>query len=109
EPLGQAKVRDARLIAGVHQDVGGLEIAVQDALPMRVVDGFRNELDVTRRFRGRQRAVPHESGEVLSLDVIHREIMLTLMDAYVVNGDDVRVLEKGGSRNLASKPLNDLR
>src|SRR5437667_12768282 len=57
EPLGQSKVRDARLIARVHQDVRWLEIAMQVALLMRVVDGFSNELDVTRSFRGRQPTV----------------------------------------------------
>jgi len=60
ESLRQAKVRDARLIARVHQHVRWLEIAVQDALLMRVVNGFSNELDVTRGFRGRQRTVAHE-------------------------------------------------
>src|SRR2546429_1839600 len=75
---------------------------------MRVVDGFGNELDVTRGFRGRQRTVAHELGEVLSLDVIHREVVLAVVDAHVVNGDDVRVPEVSRSRDLALEPLNDL-
>src|SRR5439155_20206072 len=108
EPLGQAKVRDARLIARVHEDVRWLEIAVQDALAVRVVNGFGGEPDVTRGFRGRQRTVAHELGEVLSLDVIHREVMLAVVDAHVVNGDDVRVPEESRSRDLALEPSNDL-
>src|SRR5437867_5547552 len=34
--------------------------------------------------------------------------MLAVVDANIVNGDDVRVLEEGRSRNLAPEPLNDL-
>jgi len=81
---------------------------VQDALLMRVVDGFSNQLDVTRGFRGRQRTGADELGQVLSLDVIHREEMLAVVDAHVVNGDDVRVLEERRSRDLAPESLNDL-
>src|SRR5947207_8017769 len=34
--------------------------------------------------------------------------MLAVVDAHVVNGDDVRVLEVSRSRDLALEPLNDL-
>src|SRR5438093_13403090 len=34
--------------------------------------------------------------------------MLAVVDAHVVNGDDVRVLEESRSRDLAPEPLNDL-
>src|SRR5438874_11375794 len=34
--------------------------------------------------------------------------MLAVVDAHVVNGDDVRVLEERGGRDLAPEPLNDL-
>src|SRR5947199_705053 len=34
--------------------------------------------------------------------------MLAVVDAHVVNGDDVRVLEERRSRDLALEPLNDL-
>src|SRR5690242_12778213 len=53
EPLSQAKIRDARLIAGVHQHIRRLEIAVQDALLMRVLNRLSDQLDVTRGFRRR--------------------------------------------------------
>src|SRR5437016_11104952 len=75
---------------------------------MRVLDGFSNELDVTRRLRRRQRSGADELGEVLSLDVIHREIMLAVVETHVVNGDDVRVLEERRRRDFAPESLNDL-
>jgi len=34
--------------------------------------------------------------------------MLAVVDADVVNGDDVRVTEESRSRDLALEPLNDL-
>ena len=108
EPLGQAKIGDARLIGGrVNQHVRRLEIAMQDASLVRVMNRFGNELDVPRGFRAAQWTVAHELREVLALDVIHREVMLAVVDADVVNGDDVRMLEQRGSRDLAPEPLND--
>ena len=34
--------------------------------------------------------------------------MLAVVDAHVVNGDDIWMLEKSGSRNLAPEPLDVL-
>src|SRR5438552_7119479 len=34
--------------------------------------------------------------------------MLAVVDAHVVNGDDVRVLEESRGHDLAPEPLNDL-
>ena len=42
DPLGQAEVGDVRLAVGVEQDVGRLEVAVQDAALVGVVDGPRH-------------------------------------------------------------------
>ena len=36
--LGQAEVGDVRLVVRLEQDVGGLEVAVQDAVAVGVVD-----------------------------------------------------------------------
>ena len=39
DALGQAEVGDVRRAVGVEQDVAGLEVAVQDAALVGVVDG----------------------------------------------------------------------
>ena len=71
ELLGQAKVRDARLIGFIQQHVGRFEVAVQDATLMRIVDRLGDGLDVTGGASGWQRTVAHVFGEVLPLHKIH--------------------------------------
>src|SRR5204862_2569629 len=47
EPFGQSKISDSRPVRrGVDEHVGRFEIAVKDALPMRVVNRFSTELHV---------------------------------------------------------------
>src|SRR5260221_4535147 len=56
EPLGQSEIGDPRLIVGVDEDVGWLEVAMQDAAFVRVMDGLSDGLEVTRRVHCRKRA-----------------------------------------------------
>jgi hypothetical protein len=94
--LGQAEVGDARLALGVDQDVGRLEVAVQHAAAVREVDRLGDDADVAHRLQRRQRVFAHQFGQAAALDVIHREVVLPLLLADLVDGDDVGVLEAGG-------------
>ena len=58
QPLGQAEVGHARLVERVDQHVGRLEVAVQNAAFVRVVDGLGDGLDVTRGAAAGQRLRP---------------------------------------------------
>ena len=51
--LGQAEVEHLRVLALGHEDVRGLDVAVDDAALMRGVEGVR---DLDRRDRGGSRA-----------------------------------------------------
>ena len=48
ESFGQSKVRHARLVARVDEQFGRLQIAMQNAAFMRVVDGFGDGLHPAR-------------------------------------------------------------
>ena len=52
QPLGQAEVGDARLVAVVNEHVGRLKIAMEDALLVGVVDRRRDAVQVARRLAG---------------------------------------------------------
>ena len=89
-PLGQAEVGDVRVAVGVEQDVGRLEVAVQDAALVGVVDrpGDGRQQAAAASRAGR-RARPDASGQAAALDQLHAEVVLALVLADLVDRDDV--------------------
>ena len=67
-PLGQAEVGDVRPALAVDQDVGRLQVAVQDAVLVGVVDGPADERPVAGRVARLHGAVGQHVGQRLSLD-----------------------------------------
>ena len=53
--------------------------------------------------------IRNEFGQALPFHKIHREILLTLMDADFVNGDDVRMQQAGRRRSLRAESHYKLR
>ena len=109
--LRDAEVRDLHGPVGRDDDVRGLDVAVDDPAPVRVIEGVR---DGHRDLRD---AVPRERDlllqellEILPLDVLHRDegrLGLDLL-ADVVDRDDVRVRERSGRLRLAHEPFVEL-
>src|SRR5262245_36751062 len=90
EPLGQSKISDSRLVRrGVDEHVGWFEIAVKDALSMRVVNRFGNELHVAGGVPRWQRTLSNQLSEVPSLDIVHREKVVAVENAHFVNRHDI--------------------
>ena len=63
---------------------------------------------VNGRLPGWQRALADDPGQVLSLDIIHREERLAFHLADFVDGDNVRVPEARGGLGLALEPFHHL-
>ena len=62
--------------------------------------------DQLGRLPGGQRAVGQALGEALALDEAHREIMLALVLADLVDRHDARMVEVGGGLGLGVEPLD---
>ena len=93
KPLGQAEVRDVRLALLVQQDVGRLEVAVQDSPLVGVLDRFG---DVGQQGRDGPRVVlvgVQPGAQAAAGNQLHAEILLTLVFAYLVDGDDAGVVK----------------
>ena len=113
---GQAEVADlrhrtrhraGRLLIGVrlHQDVGRLQVAMDDALPMRHVDRAGQRLDQPRRLPGRPGVAADPVGQGPAADPLHRQEGVAVMDPHLVDLHDVGVLDAGGQLRLAAEPL----
>ena len=106
---GDAEVRDLDDALGVDDDVVRLDVAVDDAVAVRVAE--RGE-DLARvRDRDRDRAEPARADQLLErppLDVLHDDEVGAVGLAPVEDRDDVRVREPCGVRRLAAEALDEL-
>jgi hypothetical protein len=81
---------------------------VQNPLLMRVVNRLRDCPEITGGLLRGQRSIAHELREVLALDVIHREEMVAVVNANLMDGDDVGMLERRRRRRFGPKPMDEL-
>jgi hypothetical protein len=104
--VGEAEVGHARLAGGVDEDVRGLEVAVDDALGVRV----RERLGDAREDAHALAEVEplHGVRERAAFDELHDEVGEAVDVARVVDGDDARVAEARGGMGLAPEALDDL-
>ena len=104
-----AEVRDLHDALGVDDDVVRLDVAVDDAVAVRVAE--RGE-DLARvRDRDGHRAEAARADELLErspLDVLHDDVVGAVELAAVEDRDDVRVGEAGGVRRLSTEALDEL-
>ncbi len=99
-PLGQAEVGDVRAAFPVDQYVGRLEVAVEDAVLMGVVDGPADEGETAGRVARFHRAVGQHAGQGPTLHQRHGEVGPAVALAGVVDGDDVGMVEEGGGADF---------
>src|SRR5688572_11234579 len=101
---GQPEVEE--LYAGLRpHDVPWLQIAVNDAAPVRLVESV---CDLDQRadcFGNRNGATPDPLVQRLPFDVLHHEILRALVQAYVVKRADVWVVEAGDDFCLTLEPI----
>ena len=114
DPCRHAEVQHPQPTVAGDEHVLRLEISVQDAVTMRLVqrlgDGHTVARDLARRWRRVQGALE----QVLSFQVLEREVGSPLVLAYRVDRDDVCVVEgcrdgrlpkEGASRRAAPEGL----
>ncbi|MFO0968377.1 MAG: hypothetical protein U0793_22710 [Gemmataceae bacterium] len=89
EAFRQAEIGDVRLVVGVEQDVGGLEVPMEEAAIVRVLDGAGNEDEVPRRDSRGQRTVNEALGQTGSVNVVHAVERPERRLADLVDADDM--------------------
>jgi hypothetical protein len=92
--------------AGLRQhDVRRLQIAVHDAVPMRVLERVDDVDRVLKQLLDRQRSGEQALAERLTLDVLHDQEWNAVVFAEVVQRADVRVIHRGERAGLALESL----
>ena len=108
EVLGEAEVGDVGLSRGVDQDVGGLDVAMDDASRVGVVQGEGDLPGDLEGATGREALALGEVGEWEAVDEAHREVVDVAVLLGVVDLDDVGVLELRAGAGLPVEPLEEL-
>ncbi len=87
-----------------QQEVGRLDVAVNDALAVRMVEGLRGLNEDGAGLRDFELALAEDViGEVRPIDEFHCEVVGILDLVPLVQGDDVGVVEPGGVAGLAAE------
>ena len=86
------------------QDVGGLDVAMDDAVPVHVLQGAADLEDHLDHFIGRQKVLRRRVVcERLPADVLHHDVAQRLLDRHVEQLDDVGVAELADQRGLVQE------
>ena len=102
--LREAEVEHLDLARRREHDVGRLDVAVDDPRRVRGRERARDVHRVAQRLVHRQRPLREQAVERAALHVLHRDAVRAvgrLVD--VVDGDDVRVIERRGGAGLADE------
>jgi len=109
--LGDAEVEQLHLVAAARQrdqeDVGRLQVAVNDPGRVRRAEPGRDLKDQIDRRRLRERSSLDARVQRLPLQPLHRQVDRAVRrDAEVLDVDDVAVTDGAGSARLAAQPLD---
>ena len=99
--FGNPKVRDIGFARIVEKDIGRLEIAVDNALGMGIVDGRSDSGEDVGHGPNRERPVLEPIGERTAGHIAHDDERLAVLLAVVVHRHDAAVLEHRHGPRLA--------
>ena len=107
QQLGQAEVGDLHAALAVQQDVLRLDVAVDDALLVGVLQGVADLRHDPQRLLRLQVAVAQQLPQVDAVHVLHDEVVEAAGLAEIVDGDDVGMAEPGQGAGLAVEALGE--
>jgi hypothetical protein len=106
--LRDAEVGEEGVAARVEEDVARLEIAVDDAARVRLVERLGHAADDAADLGEAERAARHAVEERAARHVAHHDERLFLVLAVVVDGDDVGVFERSDDLGFALEARAEL-
>jgi hypothetical protein len=107
QEAGQAEVQQLDIAVSTQKHVLRLDVAMHDAGGVGRRQRLR-ELHAEVDDRRNRRAAARQRGERLPLDEFHRQEAATLELPYLVDGDDVRMVEGRGRAGLLLEPAGDV-
>ncbi len=107
--LGEAEVEDLDVAVGGDEEVRRLEVAVDDPAAVRRRQAAGDLHRVFDRLARRQRPVGHQLLQRLPLEQLLDQVRLPVVDAEVVDREDVGVVQRAGGARLVLEAAQALR
>jgi len=98
--LGQAEVQHVRLAVVADEDVGGLQVAVDDALSVGEGDGPADGEHQLQDLPPRQVVGADVPVQRHAVDQLHRVVVRAVVQPAAVHARDVRMLQRGRQLDL---------
>lgn len=106
--LGDAKIPQHQAFIGIEQHILRLDIAVNDAVRVRVFQRACRLRDKSCRLQQGQRAFPHHAvSQRAPRNIGHHQIGKVFLFAVLKNGQDVGMLQRGHRVGLAAETLQE--
>src|SRR6185436_11115721 len=107
--LGEAEVENLGLLAIGDEDVRRLDVAVQDAARVRGVERVGNLHGEPQQQADGERPAVDLARQRAAFEQLHRDEGAPVVLVYLVDGADVRVVQRGRGARFAQKPFDRLR
>ena len=108
QSLGDAEVGEQHPPVGRHHDVARLDVAMDEARFVSVVERCCDAgADVAGQFGAQSFLRVEYLAQALALDELHHDGLTTVLLEHVVDGDDVRMVEARRSNGFATEALRD--
>ena len=112
DPLGESKIGQPDPAIGIEDQVGRLDVAMNDAAMMRMRQRFGRLQSPSGHLMKRRLRNPIDRlilGQTSTFDELHRIVVDAVFATYGEDGNDVGVMQSGDSFGLALKSLHRLR
>src|SRR5579872_1070112 len=106
--LSQAEIENLGLAAFSDEDVGGLDVAMDDALGVGGIESVGDLNSYLHQRAGLQGAPQHQVGESAALEILHGQEGATIVLADFEYGANIGMIEGGGGAGFALKTLQSL-
>jgi hypothetical protein len=101
----QPEVGQVRFTFLIEQYVSRLDVAMEDAVFMRVMDGSSDLRDKLRRLPDRHRLALDHFVKLAALDKLHAEVALAITLAHFMDWNDTGMLQASGRFRFEAKAL----
>ena len=102
-----SKVHHPRNAVGAEQDIRRLDVAMNDALAVRITNGIQNLHGQRDAAHWRDRSLFFQHlGQSWAIDKLEHQIRLPVLLASIEQGDDIRVLQTTNRTRLGQEALH---
>ena len=98
------EIHDLHRLVRRNHDVGRLYVSMNDAFVVRIIKAGTNLLGISDNvFRGQSLALEHHGLERFTLYILHGDIEEAVDFVRIIDGDNVRMVQRSGSASLMAK------